>query len=66
MVDASEFVKRPRRTPPEKVMKLFRITADRVEWLVKFAEDKGIPQTEIIEAGIDALRKAEQEGIETT
>lgn len=67
MLQAIEFIKQqPRQSrKAKKVKKLFEIREDRAEWVEKFSARKGISQVEVIEAGIDELRRLEQEVAQT-
>lgn len=65
MIQASDFVKQqPGRRGTKKVAKLYRLSPERAAWVEEFAEEKGVSQVEVIEAGIDTLRLAAQEARE--
>lgn len=62
MMDAREFVSRDKgRKQTPKVHLYVEITQERDDWLRRFIKRTGRSKVEVIEAGIDALRQAEQE-----
>ncbi|MCC7208300.1 MAG: hypothetical protein IT323_13415 [Anaerolineae bacterium] len=65
MIQAYEFVRSQPKRKERKVKKLFELTPDRAKWLEQFAKRKCLAQVDVIQAGIDELRRIEMEVAQT-